>query len=117
MLLNPSKRSGDRKVYMGPRLEADASVPRSSRFGTGRHVCARPRPWRIGFRSEPCAPFDPPSRPWFRSPSGGAMPVSETNSKVIYDGLKAAGVGLVSAIPETWLVHLIRMAEDDPDMI
>jgi sulfopyruvate decarboxylase subunit alpha len=45
------------------------------------------------------------------------MPVSERNSKVVYEGLKAAGVGLVSALPETWLVHLIRMAEDDPDMI
>jgi sulfopyruvate decarboxylase subunit alpha len=26
-------------------------------------------------------------------------------------------VGLCSALPETWLVHLIRMAEDDPEMI
>jgi sulfopyruvate decarboxylase subunit alpha len=26
-------------------------------------------------------------------------------------------VGLLSALPETWLVHLIRMAEEDPDMI
>ena len=26
-------------------------------------------------------------------------------------------MGLVSALPETWLVHLIRMAEDDPSMI
>jgi sulfopyruvate decarboxylase subunit alpha len=23
---------------------------------------------------------------------------------------------MISALPETWLVHLIRMAEDDPDM-
>jgi sulfopyruvate decarboxylase subunit alpha len=45
------------------------------------------------------------------------VPVSETNSKVVYEALKAAGVGLVSALPETWLVHLIRMAEDDPEMI
>ena len=45
------------------------------------------------------------------------MPVSETNSRVIYDALKACGVGLVSALPETWLVHMIRMAEDDPEMI
>src|SRR5207247_8027785 len=28
-----------------------------------------------------------------------------------------AGIGLVSALPETWLVHLIRMAEDDPKMV
>jgi sulfopyruvate decarboxylase subunit alpha len=45
------------------------------------------------------------------------MPVSIDSSRVIYDALKAAGVGLVSALPETWLVHLIRMAEDDPEMI
>jgi sulfopyruvate decarboxylase subunit alpha len=45
------------------------------------------------------------------------MPVSVDSSKVIYDALRASGVGLVSALPETWLVHLIRMAEDDPEMI
>ena len=45
------------------------------------------------------------------------MPVSETGSRAVYGALKAAGVGLVSALPETWLVHLLRMAEDDPAMI
>lgn len=45
------------------------------------------------------------------------MPVSERNSAVVYAALKSAGVRLVSALPETWLVHLIRMAEDDPEMI
>ena len=45
------------------------------------------------------------------------MPVSLKNSQVIYEALKKAGIGLVSALPETWLVHLIRMAEDDPAMI
>jgi sulfopyruvate decarboxylase subunit alpha len=45
------------------------------------------------------------------------MPVSVQNSTRIYDALKACGVGLVSALPETWLVHLIRMADDDPEMI
>src|SRR5215831_6800030 len=45
------------------------------------------------------------------------MPVSQTNSKIIYEALKKNGIGLVSALPETWLVHLIRMAEDDPEMI
>ena len=44
------------------------------------------------------------------------MPVSETSSKVIYQALKSVDVRVVSALPETWLVHLIRMAEDDPDM-
>lgn len=45
------------------------------------------------------------------------MPVSLTNSGVVYDALKKCDIGLVSALPETWLVHLIRMAEDDPKMI
>ena len=45
------------------------------------------------------------------------MPVSTESSRVIYDALKASEVGLISALPETWLVHLIRMAEDDPEMI
>src|SRR5580692_6999682 len=44
------------------------------------------------------------------------MPVSISNSKVIYQALKACDVRIVSALPETWLVHLIRMAEDDPGM-
>jgi sulfopyruvate decarboxylase subunit alpha len=44
------------------------------------------------------------------------LPVSLSNSRVIYDALKKAGIGLISALPETWLVHLIRMAEDDPKM-
>src|SRR6476660_10144383 len=45
------------------------------------------------------------------------MPVSLANSGVVYSALKKCGIGLVSALPETWLVHLIRMAEDDPKMI
>src|SRR5947209_372703 len=45
------------------------------------------------------------------------MPVSVTNSKLIYDALKACDVKIMSALPETWLVHLIRMADEDPDMI
>src|SRR5437868_3874677 len=44
------------------------------------------------------------------------MPVSVSASKLIYDCLKDIGVRLVSALPETWLVHLIRMAEDDAAM-
>ena len=45
------------------------------------------------------------------------MPVSLENSKVVYDALKASGVRLMSSLPETWLVHLIRMADEDPEMI
>ena len=44
------------------------------------------------------------------------MPVSVTNSQLIYDSLKACDVRLISALPETWLVHLIRMADDDPEV-
>src|SRR5712691_8292210 len=45
------------------------------------------------------------------------MPVSATNSKLIYDALKGCGIRLMSALPETWLVHLIRLADEDPEMI
>ena len=45
------------------------------------------------------------------------MPVSEKNSLRLYSALKQCGVGLLSALPETWLVHLIRLADDDPEMI
>jgi sulfopyruvate decarboxylase subunit alpha len=45
------------------------------------------------------------------------MPVSLTNSRLIYDALKECDIRLLSALPETWLVHLIRMADDDPGMI
>src|SRR5579862_1422237 len=44
------------------------------------------------------------------------MPVSVTSSKLIYDALKECDVKLISALPETWLVHLIRMADEDPEM-
>jgi sulfopyruvate decarboxylase subunit alpha len=45
-----------------------------------------------------------------------AVPVSLENSKIIYDALKRSGVKIVSALPETWLLHLIHMAEADPDI-
>ncbi|HEV8447944.1 MAG TPA: thiamine pyrophosphate-binding protein [Gemmatimonadaceae bacterium] len=45
------------------------------------------------------------------------MPVSVSSSKLIYQCLRDVGVRIVSALPETWLVHLIRMAEDDPEMM
>jgi sulfopyruvate decarboxylase subunit alpha len=44
------------------------------------------------------------------------MPVSTANSRIVFDALKANGVRLMSALPETWLVHLIRLADDDPDV-
>lgn len=45
------------------------------------------------------------------------MPVSLDSSKLIYETLKECDIRLVSALPETWLVHLIRMADQDPEMI
>jgi len=44
------------------------------------------------------------------------MPVSVTSSQRIYDALKACDVRIISALPETWLVHLIRLADEDPEM-
>lgn len=44
------------------------------------------------------------------------MPVSTASSRIVFDALKANGVRLMSALPETWLVHLIRLADDDPDV-
>lgn len=44
------------------------------------------------------------------------MPVSTANSQVVFAALKANGVRVMSALPETWLVHLIRLADDDPEV-
>lgn len=44
------------------------------------------------------------------------MPVSLDNSRVIHGALKKCNIKMVSAMPETWLVPLIRMIEDDPEM-
>jgi sulfopyruvate decarboxylase subunit alpha len=43
--------------------------------------------------------------------------VSVAHSRVVYDALKACGIRVLSALPETWLVHLISLAEEDPEMI
>jgi hypothetical protein len=43
--------------------------------------------------------------------------VSTSSSRVIYDALEACSIRLISALPETWLVHLVRMAEEDHEMI
>jgi sulfopyruvate decarboxylase subunit alpha len=45
------------------------------------------------------------------------MPVSLTSSKLIYESLKECDIRLISALPETWLVHLIRLADEDPSVI
>jgi sulfopyruvate decarboxylase subunit alpha len=44
------------------------------------------------------------------------MTVSRENSKMLYQGIKDAGIRFITALPETWLVYLLQMAESDPDM-
>ena len=44
------------------------------------------------------------------------MTVSLTSSKAVYQGIKDAGIRYISALPETWLVYLLQMADEDPDM-
>jgi len=44
------------------------------------------------------------------------MPLSLTNSKLVYDALKACDVKIMSVLPGNWLIHLIRMADEDPEM-
>jgi sulfopyruvate decarboxylase subunit alpha len=44
------------------------------------------------------------------------MTVSLDNSKAVYQGIKDAGIHFITALPETWLVYLLQLAEEDPDM-
>ncbi len=44
------------------------------------------------------------------------MTVSRDHSKAIYQGLKDADIRFVTALPETWLVYLLQLADDDPEM-
>jgi sulfopyruvate decarboxylase subunit alpha len=44
------------------------------------------------------------------------MTVSRDNSKAVYQGIKDAGITFMTALPETWLVYLLQMADEDPDM-
>lgn len=43
--------------------------------------------------------------------------VSLTNSQLVYDALETSDTSLFSALPETWLAHLIRLADEDPEAI
>lgn len=45
------------------------------------------------------------------------MTVSRDNSLAIYRGIKATGVRFLTALPETWLVYLLQLAEEDPEMM
>jgi sulfopyruvate decarboxylase subunit alpha len=44
------------------------------------------------------------------------MTVSYEHSKIVYEGIRAAGIRSISALPETWLGLLLQRAEDDPEM-
>lgn len=44
------------------------------------------------------------------------MTVSRENSKALYQGIKDTGIRFITALPETWLVYLLQMAESDPEM-
>lgn len=44
------------------------------------------------------------------------MTVSLENSKAVYQGIKDAGIQFITALPETWLVYLLQLADEDPDM-
>jgi sulfopyruvate decarboxylase subunit alpha len=44
------------------------------------------------------------------------MTVSYEKSRIVFDGIKAAGIKSVSALPETWLGLLLQRIEDDPDI-
>ena len=44
------------------------------------------------------------------------MTVSYDNSKILFEGIKAAGIRSMSALPETWLGLVLQRAEDDPEV-
>ena len=44
------------------------------------------------------------------------MTVSLDNSKAVCRGIKDAGIRFISSLPETWLVCLLQMPGDDPEM-
>ena len=44
------------------------------------------------------------------------MTVSYENSKTVFEGIKAAGIESISALPETWLGLLLQRAEDDSEV-
>jgi sulfopyruvate decarboxylase subunit alpha len=44
------------------------------------------------------------------------MTVSNLKSRKIYEGIRAAGIRSVSALPETWLLHLLQRTADDPEI-
>jgi len=45
------------------------------------------------------------------------MPASATNAQRIHRALRACSVRLVATLPETWLVEVVRLCEQDPAML
>lgn len=44
------------------------------------------------------------------------MPLSTARAQLVHQALRSAGIEVVAALPETWLVPLLRELEDDPGM-
>ncbi|MEZ5317127.1 MAG: thiamine pyrophosphate-binding protein [Vicinamibacterales bacterium] len=44
------------------------------------------------------------------------MAVSYEHSKIVFQGIRDAGIRSISALPETWLGLLLQRAESDPDV-
>lgn len=44
------------------------------------------------------------------------MPVSVAGSKLIYEGLEACDIKLVVTLAESWLLQILRMVDEDPEM-
>jgi len=106
-----SMRNGQRQTYTRRKRSSRARYT-ALRIEYVRSVCREKRErYLIGGRGARVGCEATPSR------ESKNMPVSSNNSKLIYDALKECDIRLVSALPETWLVHLIRMADDDPEMI
>ncbi len=77
---------------------------------TGRRVAQPARRFgATGRRASGIARPEPSTHP-------SRMTVSYENSKAVFDGIKAAGIRSISALPETWLGLLLQRAEDDPEV-
>ena len=92
-----------------------SSTPKQPTTRKGGIFCRRGLEYLFSFQRESGCDISPNQRCF--TPAKADMPVSLASSKSIFDALKKCEVRLLSALPETWLVHLIRMADDDPETI
>jgi len=44
------------------------------------------------------------------------MALSIENANTVYEAIKAAGIRLIAALPDTWLVSPLNLASNDPEM-